>query len=100
MYTKFGVPINSYRLKNRLLREGVLERKCRSCEGTKWMGKLIPLELEHKNGNSEDNQLENLELLCPNCHAFTETYRGRNKKKVTRLASSRTLGHDRVLIYA
>jgi hypothetical protein len=65
-------------LKRRLLREGVLERKCSACLRTRWRGQPIPLELEHKNGNRSDNRLCNLTLLCPNCHALTPTYRGRN----------------------
>lgn len=80
-YTQFGFPINSFRLKTRLLQEGVFEPICNSCKGRVWMGKPMPLELEHKNGNNEDNRLENLELLCPNCHSFTPTYRGRNQKR-------------------
>ena len=42
------------------------------------IGQPIPLELHHKNGDKEDNQLENLELRCPNCHYFTETYKTKN----------------------
>ena len=42
------------------------------------MGKPIPLELHHINGINTDNRLENLKFLCPNCHAFTDTYRGKN----------------------
>jgi hypothetical protein len=45
------------------------------------MEQNIPLELEHKNGNNTDNRIENLTLLCPNCHALTETYRGKNKNR-------------------
>ena len=40
----------------------------------------IPLELHHVNGDNRDNRLENLQLLCPNCHALTNTYRGKNNK--------------------
>lgn len=65
-------------LKTRLLREGIFERKCYSCDGVEWLGNPIPLELEHVNGISNDHRQENLTILCPNCHALTPTYRGRN----------------------
>ena len=45
---------------------------------TEWNGLPIPLELDHINGRRDDNRLENLRLICPNCHAQTPTYRGRN----------------------
>ncbi len=72
--------IQSHKLKLRLLREGLFEHKCYHCEATTWLGQPIPLELEHRNGNPQDNSLDNLTLLCPNCHALTATYRGKNKK--------------------
>lgn len=72
--------ITSYKLKTKLLREGIKEYKCERCGNTHWLGDIIPLELHHKNGNRFDNNLDNLELLCPNCHAFTENYRAKNRK--------------------
>lgn len=74
-------PIQSFKLKLRLLKEGVLEHKCYSCSLTEWQGQKIPIELEHKDGNPCNNELTNLTLLCPNCHALTSTYRGKNKKR-------------------
>ena len=65
-------------LKARLIREGVKDARCESCNGTQWEGEPIPLELDHVNGKRDDNRLENLRLICPNCHAQTPTYRGRN----------------------
>jgi 5-methylcytosine-specific restriction endonuclease McrA len=70
----------SFKLKNRLLKEGLKDHKCEICGITEWMGKLTPLELDHINGNNKDNRIENLRVICPNCHAQTETYRGKNKK--------------------
>ena len=56
--------------------------KCYNCNLTNWLGFNIPLELEHINGDNRDNRIENLILLCPNCHALTPTYRGKNKHKI------------------
>lgn len=50
-----------------------------TCGISEWNGKLITLQLEHKNGNSEDNSVSNLCLLCPNCHSQTPTFTGRNR---------------------
>lgn len=72
--------IQSFKLKQRLIQEGYFEHKCYNCNNYLWLGNPIPIELEHKDGNHQNNKLENLTLLCPNCHALTETYRGKNKK--------------------
>lgn len=73
-------PIQSYKLKNRLLKERIFEHKCYNCNLTNWLEQPIPLELEHIDGNHLNNSLSNLTLLCPNCHAMTPTYRGKNIK--------------------
>lgn len=74
-------PIQSYKLKNRLLKEEVFQPICSNCEQTTWLEQPIPLELDHIDGNHFNNNLNNLRLLCPNCHALTPTYRGKNKKQ-------------------
>lgn len=70
---------SSNSLRKRLIIEGLKEHKCEECNLTEWNGKPIPLELDHCNGINTDNRIENLKILCNNCHAQTETYRGRNK---------------------
>ena len=66
--------VTSHKLRLRLLDEGLKYHKCECCGNTEWMGHPIPLELHHKDGNHFNNELSNLELLCPNCHAQTDNY--------------------------
>ena len=70
----------SNKLRKRLIIEGVKESKCECCGLTEWLGKNISLELDHIDGNCYNHRIENLRIVCPNCHAQTETYRGKNKK--------------------
>jgi Zn finger protein HypA/HybF involved in hydrogenase expression len=57
------------------------ENKCNKCGLDEWLGYKFVLELEHKDGNNKNNNRDNLEMICPNCHSLTETWRGRNKKE-------------------
>lgn len=67
-------------VKKRILKEGLIEYKCNNCGiGPNWNNKKLSLHLDHINGISNDNRLENLRFLCPNCHSQTETYCGRRK---------------------
>lgn len=72
--------IQSNKLKIRLLKENYKECRCERCGLTEWQGIQIPLELHHNDGNCFNNNLNNLTLLCPNCHALTDNYCGKNKK--------------------
>jgi 5-methylcytosine-specific restriction endonuclease McrA len=71
--------MSTNKLRIRLIKEGVKEHKCEKCKLIEWLNKPIPLELNHINGINNDNRIENIELLCPNCHAQTSNYRGKNK---------------------
>lgn len=73
--------VNSFKLKNRLLDDRVKDRKCENCGITEWCNKPAPLELHHVDGNRFNNELDNLQILCPNCHTFTENYSGKKNKK-------------------
>lgn len=73
--------IQSNKVRKKLLEEGYKEYKCECCGNTEWMGQPIPLELHHIDGNRYNNTIENFQFLCPNCHAFTDSYRGKNSVK-------------------
>ena len=79
-YLKKGSVIGSSLLKKKILKEGLKEQKCENCGLTEWMGKPIKLELHHINGDNTDNRIENLQILCPNCHSYTDNYGGKNQK--------------------
>lgn len=69
-------------LKTRILQDNLLEYKCEQCGNTgEWLNQPLVLQLDHINGIHDDNRLENLRFLCPNCHSITETYAGKNKNK-------------------
>ena len=80
-YLEKSQDIQSNKVRTKLLNEGLKEHKCECCGLTTWLDKPIPLELHHKDGDRYNNVLENFELLCPNCHAFTDSYRGKNVTK-------------------
>ena len=74
-----GKEIQSNKLRLKLFKYNIKERRCEKCNNTLWNGLTIPLEVHHKDGNKFNNKLENLEILCPNCHAQTDTYKSKNK---------------------
>ncbi len=67
-----------FNLKARLLEAGLKENRCERCGISEWQGRPLNMQLHHINGDGLDNRLENLELLCANCHSQTSTYGGRN----------------------
>ncbi len=72
----------SFKLKKRLLAAGLRSRSCEECGWAKATDDgYLPLELHHINGNPRDNRLENLSILCPNCHSLKPNHRGRNRKR-------------------
>ena len=70
----------SYLLK-KLVKAGLKEYKCEICGITEWTGKPIVLQVHHKDGDNKNNELENIEIVCPNCHSQTDTYAGKNNCK-------------------
>lgn len=82
-YIENNIQIPSHRLKEKLIRDGLKEDCCELCRYFEWRGVKLPLELHHKNGNHYDNSLENLQILCPNCHSIQEGNSGANKGRYT-----------------
>ena len=80
-YLENSEDIQTNKVRKKILEEGLKPHRCECCGLEQWMGKPIPLELHHKDGDRHHNELENYELLCPNCHAFTDSYRGKNSRK-------------------
>ena len=77
-----GRRTNSVHLKTRLIDEGIFVNRCACCDlPPEWNGQTLIMQLDHKNGDAEDNRIENLWLLCPNCHSQTDTFCGKNKKR-------------------
>lgn len=73
--------LSTYKLKLKLFRAGVFKNVCSICGVSEWMGKKLFCELDHINGNKYDHRLENLRILCPNCHSQTDTHAAKNKGK-------------------
>lgn len=69
-------------IKARLLKEGLKRNVCETCGLSEWRGAPLSLELHHVNGEAEDNRLENLMLLCGNCHSQTDNWGGRGMRKL------------------
>lgn len=73
---------HSSSLRKKLIKHGLLTQTCYICGiGPKWNDKPLILQIDHVNGDRKDNRLDNLRLLCPNCHSQTDTFAGRNNKE-------------------
>ena len=68
---------NTYKLKNRLFKEGIKENKCEKCGLSSWCDDYISCELDHMDGNPRNHLLDNLRIICPNCHSQTPTFRSK-----------------------
>jgi hypothetical protein len=76
-----GSTFNRTHLKKRIYQEGLKKRNCELCgQGEEWQGKKMSLILDHINGTSDDNRIENLRIVCPNCNATLPTHCGKNKQ--------------------
>jgi len=77
---KRNSPFQSFKLKKRLFRAELKKPQCEQCGwAQQTVSGHLPLELDHINGDRTDNRLENLRILCPNCHSLTTTYRSRKR---------------------
>jgi len=73
-YLSNTVSVKSSYLLRRLIKENYKDEKCEKCKSTTWLNQPIPLELHHINCNHNDNSIDNLQILCPTCHAFIHKY--------------------------
>ena len=83
-YLVDGRRVSRSHLKLRLLSAGLKEHRCEECGATDWRGRPLSMALHHVNGDGLDNRLENLQLLCPNCHAQTPNFGVKNRARLER----------------
>jgi hypothetical protein len=84
-YLSSGSYIKSHKLKCKMLMDGLKPHECEVCGTKEWNGKPVPLELDHIDGDHFNNELGNLRIICPNCHAQTDTNSGKNVGKNKRM---------------
>lgn len=80
-FTIYDMPQKAYKFREDLI--ALRGHKCECCKNTQWLTEPITLEVHHKNGDKCDNTLDNLILLCPNCHSYTDNYGSKNKKTIS-----------------
>ena len=76
-------------IKSVIIKYNLIEYKCEQCHIHEWLGTRLSLHLDHKNGINNDNRLENLRFLCPNCHSLTDTYCGKSLTGINRKLKTR-----------
>ena len=84
-----GVHRSRFNVKTRIVKAGLKQKLCELCGIASWNGRPITLALHHMNGDRHDNRIENLQLLCPNCHSQTDTFAGRNGRDVPQATDCR-----------
>lgn len=82
---EYAPNLKSSTVRNKLVKEGHWVYQCYNCKISDWDNKSLTLQLDHINGINTDYRLENLRLLCPNCHSQTDTYCGKNVKRKEKL---------------
>jgi hypothetical protein len=87
---QLDIPRNRNHIKRRLIAAGLKESFCESCGISTWRDRPLTLALHHVNGRRHDNRLENLSLLCPNCHSQTSNFAGRNASGVVSSTAGRS----------
>ncbi len=85
-YLVKGRRVNRHHLKQRLYEAGLKQRRCELCGIDTWCGRPLSMALHHINGDGQDNRLENLQLLCPNCHSQTPNFGSLNRKRARTIA--------------
>ena len=73
-YLVRGKRISTSKIRKKLLSEGIKENKCENCGVSEWMDEELTIQLHHIDGDTFNNTLDNLQMLCPNCHSQTENH--------------------------
>ena len=81
-------------IKRTLLKVGIIENRCDECGLSEWRGRHISIQIDHRNGVRDDHRLENLRMLCPNCHSQTDTYAAKNIRRIPGSSNGKTAGSD------
>jgi transposase-like protein len=95
-YLVNGREVNRTHLKARLVAAGLKENRCERCGISDWLDGTLSMALHHVNGDGRDNRLENLRMLCPNCHAQTPNFSGRNRRLRRLSAALERAGAERL----